>query len=151
VVGECDWTTFASTRPLPNAQYEQLARPSGGATVTVDLEELAGLAAAERHDRLTELVRTTIAGVLHFDAAEDIQPDAPFANLGLDSLAGVEVKNKLEAALGTALPTSVIFDHPEANTLASYLDTVVSGEDETDEGWDLDEADAELAALKEAG
>ena len=150
VVGECDWTTFASTRPLPNAQYEHIARPAEGTAVALDLEELTALPAPERHDRLTDLVRTTIAGVLHFDTAEDIQPDAPFANLGLDSLAGVEVKNKLEAALGTALPTSVIFDHPEANTLASYLDTVIGGEDETDEGWDLDDADAELDALREA-
>ena len=116
----------------------------------MDLEELTGLSAAERHDRLIELVRTTIAGVLHFDTAEDIAPDAPFANLGLDSLAGVEVKNKLEAALGTALPTSVIFDHPDTDALASYLDTVVGGEGETDEVWNLDDADAELAELKEA-
>ncbi len=159
VVGECDWTTFASTRPLPTALYEQLARPSGRTTVTVDIEELAALPAAERHTRLTEFVRATVAAVLHFDATDDIQPDAPFSNLGLDSLAGVEVKNKLEAALGTALPTSVIFDHPDTEALASYLDTVVTGgageggaADAGDGGgWDLDDAEAELAALKEAG
>jgi acyl transferase domain-containing protein/acyl carrier protein len=153
VVGECDWNTFASTRPLPNALYEQLARPAGRTAVTVDLEELAARPAAERHERLAELVRATIAGVLHFDTAEDIQQDVPFANLGLDSLAGVEVKNKLEAALGTALPTSVIFDHPETGALASYLDTVVTGSGDgsgEDGGWDLDDAEAELAALKEA-
>jgi acyl carrier protein/nucleoside-diphosphate-sugar epimerase len=150
VVGECDWTTFASTRPLPNALYEQVARPAGRTTVTVDVEELAALSPADRHERLTGLVRATIAGVLQFDTAEDIQPDAPFATLGLDSLAGVEVKNKLEAALGTALPTSVIFDHPDTDALASYLDTAVAGDESPDTGWDLDDADAELAALKEA-
>ncbi len=154
VVGECDWNTFASTRPLPNAQYEQLARPAAGATVTVDLAELAALPAAERHARLTELVRATIADVLLFDTPEDIQPDAPFANLGLDSLAGVEVKNKVEAVLGKALPTSVILDHPDTEALASYLDTVITGDGDgggEDGGWDLDDAEAELAALKEAG
>ena len=154
VVGECDWTTFASTRPLPNAQYEQLAKPAGGPAVTVDIEELAALPKAERHTRLTEVVLATIAGVLHFDTTDDIQPDVPFTTVGLDSLAGVEVKNKLEAALGKALPTSVIFDHPEATTLASYLDTMVAGDGDgeaEDGGWDLDDAEAELAALKEAG
>jgi acyl carrier protein len=161
VVGECDWTTFASTRPLPNALYEQVARSATRTTVTVDLDELAAQPAAERLTRLTELVRTTVADVLHFDTAEDIAPDVPFTNLGLDSLAGVEVKNKLEAVLGTALPTSVIFDHPEPSALASYLDTVVAGDDDSDGddgadrgrdlGWDLDDAEAELAALKEAG
>jgi hypothetical protein len=48
----------------------------------------------------------------------------------------------------------VIFDHPEATTLASYLDTMVAGDGDgeaEDGGWDLDDAEAELAALKEAG
>lgn len=157
VVGECDWTTFAATRPLPSALYELLARPAERAASGVDLDELRALPADERAGRLAELVRGTIADVLHFDATDEITADASFPTLGLDSLAAVEVKNKLEAAVRTALPVSITFDYPTAEALASYLDSVLSpdGAEEDRAGHgeldDLDDADAELAALKEAG
>ncbi|HEY3749713.1 MAG TPA: type I polyketide synthase [Pseudonocardiaceae bacterium] len=152
VVGECDWTRFAATRPLPSALYEVLARPAEGSTRTVDLTGLTDLAVDARLDLLTDLVRGTIADVLHFDATDEIPADTSFPNLGLDSLAAVEVKNKLEAALNSALPVSITFDYPNAAALAVFLDSIVvpdTGDSESD--WDLADADAELATLKEFG
>jgi acyl transferase domain-containing protein/acyl carrier protein len=152
VVGECDWTTFAATRPLPNVLYELLARPAER-VASVDVDELRALPAPERTSRLAELVRDAIAGVLHFDATDEIARDASFPMLGLDSLAAVEVKNKLEATLRTALPASTTFDYPTTDSLSSYLDGLLAPAVTTGgstEGWDLDDAEAELAALKEA-
>jgi acyl carrier protein len=43
------------------------------------------------------------------------------AELGLDSLAAVELKNALEAALGIALPASALYDYPAIGPLAGFL------------------------------
>ncbi len=153
LVGECDWTRFAATRPLPSVLYELLARPAADSGRTVDLTGLADLTTEARLDLLTELVRGTIADILHFDATDEIPADTPFLNLGLDSLAAVEVKNKLAAAIRSALPVSITFDYPTTTALAGFLDSLVVPDSGSEPGadWDPADADAELAALKGAG
>ncbi len=60
--------------------------------------------------------------MLHFDGTDDVAPDAVFLELGLDSLAAVELKNALETALRVPLPASVTFDHPSVDRLTDFLD-----------------------------
>ncbi|WP_326559981.1 type I polyketide synthase [Micromonospora sp. NBC_01796] len=157
IVGESDWTTFAATRPLPNALYELVARRAAHTVRTVDTEALRVLPAAERTALLVELVRDTVAEVLHYDTSDEIPLDTRFTNLGLDSLAAVEVKNKLESALRIPLPVSVTLDHPAADLLAVFLAGTVADDPSIDatagvpSGTNLDDADAQLAALKELG
>jgi acyl transferase domain-containing protein/acyl carrier protein len=151
LVGDCDWTTYAATRPVPNALYEQLVRSSTRTDRTVDVEGLATLPAAQRRQRLTDLVRGTVADVLHFTDIDDIPADVTFTNLGLDSLAAVEVKNKLEASLRMSLPASITLDYPSTDALVDYLDPLLTLETEVADDaldWDLSDVDAELAALR---
>ncbi|WP_143086414.1 type I polyketide synthase [Amycolatopsis saalfeldensis] len=80
------------------------------------------------HDAVVHLVCTHTAAVLGHDAPENIDPDTPFKNLGLDSLTAVELRNRIAAAADLRLPTTVVFDHPTVTELAEHLLTRIRGE-----------------------
>ena len=48
-------------------------------------------------------------------------PLAPFVTLGMDSLTAMELRSRVQAALGTSVPTTLFFTHPNAATLARGL------------------------------
>ncbi|MBU3868819.1 acyltransferase domain-containing protein [Streptomyces sp. 4503] len=83
--------------------------------------ELGSLAEDERVERLLALVRAHVAAVLHYPAPEAVEPDRPFKELGFDSIAAVELRNRLRAATGLSLPTTVVFDYPTPRALAGHL------------------------------
>jgi mycoketide-CoA synthase len=85
------------------------------------LKRLEGLADDEQHAVLLDLVRSHVSAVLGGRSPEVIDSDWAFQELGFDSLKAVELRNRLKAATGLALPTTVIFDYPNSGALAGYL------------------------------
>ncbi|KOX23546.1 polyketide synthase [Saccharothrix sp. NRRL B-16348] len=79
---------------------------------------LADLPAAERRRVVEELVRSEVAAVLGLTGEV---PDRPFPDLGFDSLLSVELRNRVAAATGLALPATVVFDHPTPGALTAFL------------------------------
>ncbi|MFC5154826.1 type I polyketide synthase, partial [Streptomyces amakusaensis] len=90
-------------------------------------QRIAGLPEAERSTAVLELVRETVAGVLGHSGADRIVPERAFKDLGFDSLAGVELRNRLNRATGLRLSTTVVFDHPTTAALAAHLYERVAG------------------------
>ncbi len=83
--------------------------------------KLATLPEDQREAFVLDLVRGEIASVLGHDSVESIGPEKAFNELGFDSLAAVELRNRLNAASGQRLPATVVFNHPSPKALAEYL------------------------------
>ncbi len=88
---------------------------------------LAEMPAAEREGALLGLLREHVAAVLGHASAEAIDAQRAFNELGFDSLAAVELRNRLNQATGLRLPATLIFDYPTPEALARYLLGEVSG------------------------
>ncbi|MBO3678971.1 acyltransferase domain-containing protein [Streptomyces sp. NEAU-YJ-81] len=92
-------------------------------------ERLAPLTRPERVGLLLTVVRQDIAKVLGHRTVAEVEPTVSFAELGMDSLAAVRLRNVLARRTSTELPTAMMFDHPSAEALAEYLATVVLPDD----------------------
>lgn len=86
----------------------------------LDLAALCAQSQTDREATITVAVRAMIADELRFDP-DEIELDAQFVELGLDSLAAVALKNSLETAWGIPLAASITFDHPSVRLLARFL------------------------------
>ncbi|MFI8961973.1 type I polyketide synthase [Streptomyces sp. NPDC053493] len=88
---------------------------------------LAALPEAEQLRELTALVRGEAAGVLGHAGARELPDGRTFAELGFDSLGAIELRNRLNAATGLRLPTTMVFDHPTPAELAGHLRLTLFG------------------------
>ncbi|MCA9685076.1 MAG: amino acid adenylation domain-containing protein, partial [Myxococcales bacterium] len=50
-----------------------------------------------------------------------LDPDATFASLGVDSVAALRLRSRLQRALGRPLPATLAYDHPTLRTVVAFL------------------------------
>ncbi|MEW1725099.1 type I polyketide synthase, partial [Streptomyces sp. NPDC093109] len=141
---DIDWDTyhpvFTARRPttlfdtIPEVRRRLTAhaadRQAPGRTETGDLAaRLRALPAAERDGFLLRLVRTEAAGVLGHASAETFPERRAFRDIGFDSVTAVDLRNRLVAATGLALPSTMVFDHPNCRALAAHVKSVALGDE----------------------
>ncbi|WP_299529237.1 type I polyketide synthase, partial [uncultured Streptomyces sp.] len=105
------------TRARRAAATAATAAPTGGgwAARTTALPE------EQRRETVLDLVLSTVAGVLGRTDPHRLDPRRAFKEIGFDSLAGVELRNRLNAATGQRLPATVVFDHPTPQGVADLV------------------------------
>jgi len=93
--------------------------------------DFGGLEPAERQARLVALVRRELATVLGLSGSpESIPADQSFPSLGLDSLTSVELRNRLQHALGRSLPATAAFEWPTVADMSAHLGAMFGGSSE---------------------
>ncbi|MEO6501009.1 MAG: type I polyketide synthase [Jatrophihabitantaceae bacterium] len=123
----------AEDGPLPPLLRAMVATPrrvlaSGGAgrapsagSARELVQQLAGKPPAAGRQLLIELVRSHVAAVLAYPDVNAVDADQGFSELGFDSLTVVELRNRLDLAIGLRLPATLAFDYPNATALAEHL------------------------------
>ena len=122
-----DWQVLASRADVPLPILEEVvsgaaAGPDRTALARGELSaRLQEVPAAERGPLLESFLRQELQAVLRLPGPPE--PRAGFFDLGMDSLMAVELRNRLNRALAGAYvaPGTVVFDYPDAASLALHL------------------------------
>ncbi|HEY3477641.1 MAG TPA: phosphopantetheine-binding protein, partial [Streptomyces sp.] len=109
---------LADLVPVPGRQAGSRAGGGGASSLR---RRLAAVAATERQAVVLDHVRAQIAVVLGHPTTETVETKRAFKELGFDSLAAVELRNRLTADTGLPLPATLVFDHPTPHALATHL------------------------------
>ncbi|MGP3940695.1 type I polyketide synthase [Streptomyces sp. 6N106] len=128
-VADIDWDRYlpviteAAPRPffseLPEAAKRTEPEPTGGhGDFTARLRSLPS---EEARRLLLDLVRSEAAVALGHSSGEAIEEHSAFRDHGMDSLAAIDLRNRLAAAVGTTLPSTVVLTHPTPADLAGQL------------------------------
>jgi acyl transferase domain-containing protein/NADPH:quinone reductase-like Zn-dependent oxidoreductase/acyl carrier protein/SAM-dependent methyltransferase len=126
------------------------------------LERLAASEPELRVNLITETIRELASRVLRIPEAK-LDVLAPLTGLGMDSLMGLELRNRIEDLLGVKVPATLLWTYPTVSALSVQLagqghpdarderrtDTVKSTIEESNEVVPLDE-DGLLALLDES-
>jgi acyl transferase domain-containing protein len=132
VVADVDWARYAHVYRAARAwrlfdqipEARALAQPAqqhGPQPDTGLAGRLAHLPAAGRERAVTDLVRAQAAAVLGHASASEVTPERAFREMGFDSLTAVQLRDRLNAAAGLRLPSTVVFDYPSPVALARYV------------------------------
>ena len=134
-VAAMDWERFIPSftlqRPAPlladlpevRALRAAEAAPGPGDGGSPWAAALAGLGPREQTAKLLDLVQAEVRAVLGTVQPGQVDPDRAFREAGFDSLSAVELRNRLKAATGLALPATLVFDFPTPAELAGHLRT----------------------------
>ncbi|MFD5094554.1 SDR family NAD(P)-dependent oxidoreductase [Amycolatopsis thailandensis] len=133
-IGTVDWERFvpAHTATRASRVFDELVggRPSSTTTETSPRDRLAALSGEERGAALLDAVVRAVAAVSGHDV-DVIGVHRPFRDLGMDSLAAIQLRNRLNAETGLRLAATVVYEQPTPAGLAAYLDECL-GDDRAD-------------------
>ncbi|AGC47287.1 non-ribosomal peptide synthetase [Myxococcus stipitatus DSM 14675] len=120
-VAEIDWAVFGGGRTAPyDAELREAARgqPEGRARF---LETLSESPVPARRKLLMNYLREQVAWIRGAASGASIDPAQGFNEMGIDSLAALQLKNRLQSAFGLSLPATLVFNYPTTEKLAEQL------------------------------
>ncbi|ARV58846.1 hypothetical protein BZZ01_09545 [Nostocales cyanobacterium HT-58-2] len=89
------------------------------------LPQLKAAPESKRYDLLITYLQSEVAKVLGLTASQLPDPEQGFFAMGMDSLMAIELKNRLEANLGSSLPSTIAFEYPNIKSLSQYIGSKV--------------------------
>ncbi|MBK8323391.1 MAG: type I polyketide synthase [Betaproteobacteria bacterium] len=122
VVLPMDWAAFGRARAgRAFALFRELMAEAAPAADKAGLAaELSQAAPARRRQLVEPIVRECVGRVLKILPAR-LDPRKALGTLGLNSLMAMELRNRLETALGRSLPATLVWNYPTVEALAEHL------------------------------
>ncbi len=100
--------------------------PSDAESMASDLARRFAAAPADlRRSLLVDEVSREVVAVLALPTGTPVAPATGLFDLGMDSLMAVELKRRLERAIGHALPSTLTFNYPNVAALAAFLESEI--------------------------
>jgi NADPH:quinone reductase-like Zn-dependent oxidoreductase/acyl carrier protein len=131
VVLDIDWTKLSSNSPF----YAELVQPAAqsGTVASGKTAELRGrlsqATALQREEILVDYVTNALSAVCGFPPS-DIKPFQSVTEFGIDSLAALELRNRIQADLGLAIAVSSLLGGNSVTEVAATLaETFATSED----------------------
>ncbi len=84
-------------------------------------QRLVNVPEPECDKAMLELVKASMVVVLGHRSPDDLQADRAFNEFGFDSIAAVQLRNRLSIATGLELSSALIFDYPTPGEVAKFL------------------------------
>jgi acyl transferase domain-containing protein/acyl carrier protein len=129
VVAPIDWSAFGAggARELPSvcadlATVRPRAVAAAGPPRSLALlaDAVAAASATSRRSVAVATLQDLAAKALGIDDARTIDPQRPLAELGMDSILAVELRNMVGSSLGASVAATLLFDYPTVGSLADY-------------------------------
>jgi acyl transferase domain-containing protein/NADPH:quinone reductase-like Zn-dependent oxidoreductase/acyl carrier protein len=95
--------------------------PAAGPVRPEQPPEWAALSPSPRRRAVEELIRTALTSVLDMEPGAPIDPHQGLRDFGLDSLMSIELRNRLQSAVGRPLPATLAFDYPTFSALVDHV------------------------------
>jgi phthiocerol/phenolphthiocerol synthesis type-I polyketide synthase B len=115
-----DWVTFGRARAGRVAPLFRDCVGGSGATSAGLSEQLAVATPARRRALLQGRVEHAVSRVLKISVGR-IDARKALGNMGLNSLMAIELRNRLEVALGRSLSATLAWNHPTIEAIVDFL------------------------------
>ena len=126
-----DWPRYMRqfSQDDPQPFYEDFARgreavtetPVTTNTATFDMEQLSADIRAGNTGDLIDYLRFQVRRVLRLDSSIDLAADRRLSELGLDSLTGIEIRNRIDKDLGVKLSLEQFFDQASVTRWSDFI------------------------------
>jgi amino acid adenylation domain-containing protein/thioester reductase-like protein len=125
-VASMDWAKLAGSRARNPSMIKSLtaedAEPARGAADPPFAARLRDAPPDDARRILRDAVTAAVTSVLGDGAGQEIDPTCGFEEMGVDSLGALDLRAKLQAALGLSLPATLAFEHPCLDALTQHLE-----------------------------
>jgi acyl transferase domain-containing protein/acyl carrier protein len=74
-----------------------------------------------RQELFMAYLKKQVAIVFGFESSDTISPQGGFFELGMDSFTAIELQSHLEKDLGLKIPSTILFDYPNIESLSGYF------------------------------
>jgi acyl transferase domain-containing protein/acyl carrier protein len=112
-----DWRQFKFNR----SSLTKALQPQKQSEQPLLLEQLSALPLAQRRRFLRNYLVEQVSAVLGLTEPSQLADGIGFAELGMDSLMTLDLRNRLQKAVNAALPSTLAFKYPSVDELLDFL------------------------------